>query len=529
MAADRIDEVPVVIAGPEAGRPGRGDHPGQERRPVAAGGAQPGPVAPAARHLGQHPDHGAVAVLGPGGRDPGRAARPQLHRRLGGRDARLAPQRRGAARFRRPRPGRGGQPDHARRRAPGPHRAGAAAPPASPRADRVRFGTELAALDQDAGGVTVVLQERPECAVRTVRAGYVVGADGATPFVRRLGIPMVGPRPPERAGHGAVRGAAGRGRRRPPHPASTSSSTRRRPASWSPARRRRPLCTGGNRTPAGNGWRTTPTPAWPASSAPPPAPATCRSGSWPRGAFSFAAQVADRYRSRPPFLVGDAAQRMTPRGRDGHEHRRGRGPRPRLENRLGPGLGRPGPARHLRGRMAPHQRSAGAARSPGRPQTRRRRDPGRRPQRPPPPRLPGPRRPGRGPPESSAMPLDHQTCWVPASSSPAPTPPLDHRHGQPGPPFPLTVHILGLATATALQLAGDGAVLVRPDAQVVTRGQPPRPTRPVALRLRQDVGTAAVGPDVVPGALDAALRVEEEGGRRRPRRCGRSGSSRPRR
>jgi putative polyketide hydroxylase len=33
-----------------------------------------------------------------------------------------------------------------------------------------------------------------------------------------------------------------------------------------------------------------------------------------KGAFSFAAQVADRYRRGRAFLVGDAAQRMTPRG-----------------------------------------------------------------------------------------------------------------------------------------------------------------------------------------------------------------------
>jgi putative polyketide hydroxylase len=32
------------------------------------------------------------------------------------------------------------------------------------------------------------------------------------------------------------------------------------------------------------------------------------------GAFSFAAQVAGRYREGRAFLVGDAAQRMTPRG-----------------------------------------------------------------------------------------------------------------------------------------------------------------------------------------------------------------------
>src|SRR5262249_57086805 len=35
------------------------------------------------------------------------------------------------------------------------------------------------------------------------------------------------------------------------------------------------------------------------------------------GAFTFAAQVAARYRSGPVFLVGDAAHRTTPRGATG--------------------------------------------------------------------------------------------------------------------------------------------------------------------------------------------------------------------
>ena len=37
----------------------------------------------------------------------------------------------------------------------------------------------MVALDQEADGVTVVLREPATGGVRTVRAGYLVGADGA--------------------------------------------------------------------------------------------------------------------------------------------------------------------------------------------------------------------------------------------------------------------------------------------------------------------------------------------------------------
>jgi putative polyketide hydroxylase len=44
----------------------------------------------------------------------------------------------------------------------------------------IQFGTELTALGQDAGGVTVTLRQRAGGAERAVRAAYLVGADGAT-------------------------------------------------------------------------------------------------------------------------------------------------------------------------------------------------------------------------------------------------------------------------------------------------------------------------------------------------------------
>jgi putative polyketide hydroxylase len=58
----------------------------------------------------------------------------------------------------------------------------------------VGFGSELVALDQDADGVTVALRERATGERRTVRAAYLIGADGAHSRVRSLlGIAMDGP------------------------------------------------------------------------------------------------------------------------------------------------------------------------------------------------------------------------------------------------------------------------------------------------------------------------------------------------
>jgi putative polyketide hydroxylase len=178
----------------------------------------------------------------------------------------------------------------------------------------VRFGTELVAFDQDADGVTVVLRERATGGSRTVRAGHLVGADGAHSRVRGLlGIAMEGPdhlneqltvlfeaplaevvgdrrhgiyfiQHPEAAGVLVPNGAGDRwlyGRQWAPE--------RERLADYTDER-----LTGLIRTAAG-------VPGLPVRVV-------------AEGAFSFAAQVADRYRERRAFLVGDAAQRMTPRG-----------------------------------------------------------------------------------------------------------------------------------------------------------------------------------------------------------------------
>jgi putative polyketide hydroxylase len=178
----------------------------------------------------------------------------------------------------------------------------------------VRFGTELVALDQDADGVTVVLRERATGEELTVRAAYVIGADGAHSRVRRLlGIAMDGPdhlneqltvlfeaplagvagdrrhgiyfiRHPEAGGVLVPNGAGDRwlyGRGWDPEP--------ERLADYTDAR-----LTGLIRMAAG------------VADLPVRVVA--------KGAFSFAAQVATRYRRGRAFLTGDAAQRMTPRG-----------------------------------------------------------------------------------------------------------------------------------------------------------------------------------------------------------------------
>ncbi|WP_052863811.1 FAD-dependent monooxygenase [Streptomyces niger] len=58
----------------------------------------------------------------------------------------------------------------------------------------VRFGTELTGFRQDAEGVGAELTSLADGTVRTVRARYLVGADGGRSAVRRqLGTPMSGP------------------------------------------------------------------------------------------------------------------------------------------------------------------------------------------------------------------------------------------------------------------------------------------------------------------------------------------------
>jgi len=190
-----------------------------------------------------------------------------------------------------------------------------------------------------------------------------------------------------------------------------------------------------------------------------------------KGAFSFAAQVADRYRVGRAFLVGDAAQRMTPRGgmgmntaiAEGHD----------LAWKLAWVLrGWAGPA--LLDTYEAEWRPIGTRR------TARSADTGPRPSG----------------PESLAEDLNARLphAWLPTGNG--------HPHSTldllgPGltlltgpvaepwtaaalaPPYPFDVHVLDPPTAATLAIAPDGAVLVRPDAQIVAHW-PTAPTDPSA-------------------------------------------------
>ncbi len=177
----------------------------------------------------------------------------------------------------------------------------------------VRFGTELVALDQDDAGVTAVLHEHATGRRTTVRSSYVIGADGAHSAVRtNLGIAMDGPgelgdflavlfRAPlhevvgdrryglymiQQSAQTEVFLPAGDGDRW-----LYSRSTEGRD-DFSPAEVLELIRTGAG------------APGLPVD--------VLRTGT-----FSFAAQIAERYRDRRAFLAGDAAHRITPRGGTG--------------------------------------------------------------------------------------------------------------------------------------------------------------------------------------------------------------------
>jgi 2-polyprenyl-6-methoxyphenol hydroxylase-like FAD-dependent oxidoreductase len=188
-------------------------------------------------------------------------------------------------------------------------------------AAQVRFGTEVVGLDQDDDGVTAVLRDVASGRTGLVRSRFVVGADGAHSTVRDLlGIRMTGS--DRLVDHRTV--------------------LFRAPLWDVVADRRYGLYVithpdaEGIFVPAGSGDRWlygqelehqrplvgdhTDADAEPAatrliriaSGVPDLEPDILRTGT-----FSFAAQIADRYRDRRAFLAGDAAHRVTPRGGTG--------------------------------------------------------------------------------------------------------------------------------------------------------------------------------------------------------------------
>nr|WP_296065007.1 FAD-dependent monooxygenase [uncultured Actinoplanes sp.] len=176
----------------------------------------------------------------------------------------------------------------------------------------IRFGTELVALDTDDREATAVI--RTAGSTTTVRCSYVIGADGAHSLVRAgLGIAMQGPG--ELGDHLAVLFRA---------PLATVVAGRRHGLYM--IQQSAPVEVF---VPTGDGDRWLYSRSWdPAAGECSAAQATnlIRAGAGVAdlpvrilriGSFTFAAQVAERYRRGRGFLVGDAAHRITPRGGTG--------------------------------------------------------------------------------------------------------------------------------------------------------------------------------------------------------------------
>ena len=350
---------PGPRGGGRAGRPGGGRGAGPAGGRGAAGRATARGARAAPGDGGQHPVDGAAAVLGAAGRGDGRRRRGRVaaagHRDdgAGGRGQLV---RRGVPQQRAERRGR------ARSRPPACRRTTSSGccwrTLQSLPAARVELGTEVLRVETGPDGVRADLRDLASGATRTVRARYLVAADGARGGIRAgLGIAHDRRGGAARRGDGGVPGAAVGPRRAAPvrhlrrHPA----RRRRHPAA---CRAGRPLAlrpvgrADGARQPGPDGRRGRPA-----------GPGRGRGGRPGGGGRPDRLVLLSRAGRRPvPRRAGVPDRRRRPPGHPTWRHRHEHGPaerlRPRLEARLGGArLGSGQPAGHLRGRAAPGRRA----------------------------------------------------------------------------------------------------------------------------------------------------------------------------
>jgi putative polyketide hydroxylase len=181
----------------------------------------------------------------------------------------------------------------------------------------VRFGSELLSLSVGADGADAVVRSGGAGDVTHLRARYVIGADGAHSTVRgEAKIPMIGRddlaeyhRVEFVAALGEIVGGRRYGLYVITNPEGSGVLTPRGKGDrwglsreWAPGQPRLVDCNEAQLA------------ALIAAAVGAPAPGLRIERV---SSFSFAAQIAERYREGPVFLVGDAAHRMTPRGGTG--------------------------------------------------------------------------------------------------------------------------------------------------------------------------------------------------------------------
>ena len=173
-------------------------------------------------------------------------------------------------------------------------------------AARLERGVEVIGVDSRDDGVRS--PSATPSGIRTLRARYLVAADGIRSTVRTaLGIATHGPgRVGTQPRHPLPRPAVGGRRRAPPR---HLLRRRGRHEGRAPGRPARPL-DDRPRRPGAAGRRA----RGPARSSACPA-SSRRSRTSPR--IDYAVELAERYRERSAFLVGDAAHRLSPRGATG--------------------------------------------------------------------------------------------------------------------------------------------------------------------------------------------------------------------